>query len=262
MSNLLYNIIEYVWEGIDLKKSKSGSYSLKLLALICFATVLGLLVLLRVFNTESFLRWYGRYTETLSSFEIWIENYGATPLAVLIILINYVLKAVLPWFPVSCICVASAVIFKWYEALAINLVGLSILFTLKFLWGRRFGGGNAEKILMRYDKAHRLVEESKLGSGVVLLFTRLLPSIPLNSVSCIYGTTEMPLWRFVLISDIGVLYKVISYIIIGRNVFDPASASFIVPFIPLILLSGMIFLSLSGAFKEKKPKTYIDIKKG
>lgn len=247
-----------------MEKSKSGSYSFKLLALICFATVLGLLVLLRVFNTESFLRWYGRYTETLNSFEVWIENYGATPLAVIIIIINYLLKAVVPWFPVSCICVASAVIFKWYEALIINLVGLSLLFMLKFAWGKRFGGGNAEKLLMKYDKAHRLVDESKLGSGVVLFFTRIFPSIPLNAVSCIYGTTDMPLWRFVLISDIGVLYKVVSYIIIGRNVFDPASASFIVPFIPLILFSGIIFLSLSGALEERKPKskTYIDTKKG
>lgn len=247
-----------------MKKSKSGSYSLKLLALICFATVLSLLVLLRVFNTESFLRWYSRYTESLNSFESWIETYGATPLAVIIILVNYVLKAVVPWFPVSCICVASAVIFKWYEALLINLVGLSLLFTLKFLWGRRFGGGNAEKILMKYDKAHRLVDESKLGSGMVLFFTRVLPSIPLNSVSCIYGTTGMPLWRFVLISDAGVMYKVISYIIIGRNVFDPASANFIVPFIPLIFLSGLIFLSLSGALKERKAKnkSFTDIKKG
>lgn len=252
--------------GTYLKQGKSWSYSLKLLALICFSAVLALLILLRVFNTDSFLTWYGRYTRSLTDFEIWIENYGATPVAVIIILINYVLKAILPWFPVSCICVASAVIFKWYDALVINLIGLSILFTLKFLWGRRFGGGNAEKLLMKYDSAHRLVEESKLGSGVVLFFTRLLPSIPLNSVSCIYGTTDMALWKFVLISDLGVLYKVISYIIIGRNVFDPASASFIVPFIPLILFSGMIFLSLSGALDDRKAKKqtkmFTDIKKG
>lgn len=245
--------------GTALKKGKSWSYSLRLLSLICFAIVLGLLVLLRVFSTDSFLHWYGRYTETLNEFELWIETYGATPVAVVIILINYALKAVVPWFPVSCICVASAVVFKWYEALLINLIGLSILFALKFAWGKRFGGGNAEKLLMKYDSAHRLVDESKLGSGVVLFFTRLLPSIPLNAVSCIYGTTDMPLWRFVLISDTGVLYKVISYIIIGRNVFDPASASFIVPFIPLILFSGIIFLSLSGALEERKAKTNSNI---
>ncbi len=237
-----------------MNKSKSWSYTLRLLALICFTAVLALLVLLRVFQTESFLRWYEKYTETLVDFEIWIENYGATPLAVVIILINYTLKAVLPWFPVSCICVASAVIFKWYEALLINIAGLSILFSLKFIWGKHFGGGNAEKLLMKYDSAHRLVDESKLGSGVVLFISRLLPSIPINAVSCLYGTTDMPLWKFIIISLAGFFYKTVSYIIIGRNVFDPASASFIVPFIPLILFSGIIFLSLSGAIEGGSKK--------
>lgn len=236
-------------EGIDLKKSKSWSYALRLMALICFSLVLALLVLLRVFQTDSFVRWYDRYTETLVNFEIWIENYGATPLAVVIILVNYALKAVMPWFPVSCICVASAVIFKWYDALVINLVGLSVLFTLKFIWGRRFGAGNAEKLLNKYSFIRETVEHSRLGSGVILFLSRLLPNIPINSVSCIYGTTDMPLWRFLLISLIGFLYKAATYIIIGRNVFDPASASFIVPFIPHIMLSGIIFLSLSTAIE-------------
>lgn len=237
-----------------MKKNKSWSYSLKIMSLFCFLAVFTLLVLLRIFNTDSFTMWYGRYTDTLNSFEIWIENYGATPLAVIIIIVNYALKAVFPWFPVSCICVASAVVFKWYEALIINILGLSLLFMLKFFWGKHFGGGNAEKLLMKYDSAHRLVDESKLGSGVVLFFTRLLPNIPINAVSCIYGTTDMPLWKFILISDMGFLYKLVSYIIIGRNVFDPASASFIVPFIPLLLISGCIFLSLGSAFKNEKSK--------
>ncbi len=247
-----------------MKKSKSWSYALRLMALVCFSLVLALLVLLRLFQTDSFIRWYERYTETLVNFEIWIENYGATPLAVVIILVNYALKAVMPWFPVSCICVASAVIFKWYEALIINIVGLSVLFTLKFIWGRRFGGGNAEKLMMKYDFIQEIVDRNKLSSGVVLFLTRLLPSIPINSVSCLYGATDMPLWRFLIISIVGFLYKAVTYIIIGRNVFDPASASFIVPFIPHIMLSGIIFLSLSSAIEggNKKRKNRVKIKKG
>lgn len=247
-----------------MNKSKSWSYALRLMALVCFSLVLTLLVLLRVFQTDSFIRWYARYTETLVNFEIWIENYGATPLAVLIILVNYALKAVMPWFPVSCICVASAVIFKWYDALVINIIGLIILFTLKFLWGRRFGAGNAEKLVRKYEFIQEIIDSNHLSSGVVLFITRLLPSIPINSVSCVYGTTDMPLWRFLVISVIGFLYKAITYIIIGRNVFDPASASFIVPFIPHVMLSGIIFLSLSSALEggNKKRKNQIKIKKG
>ena len=71
--------------------------------------------------------------------------------------------------------------------------------------------------------------------------------MPVNSVSRLYGTTEIPYGRYMLISVLGFTYKLFSYTIIGRNVFDPASASFIVPLILLFIFSGIVLLSLSGA---------------
>lgn len=233
-------------------KQKSWSYTLKFMALICFLTVLALLFLLRLFNTPQFMSWYNRYTDTLLNFELWLETHGATPLSVLLILFNYALKAVIPWFPIPCICVASAVLFKWYYALIINMIGLGILFALKFYRGRNKGAGNAEKLLKKYDGLYRMIDESRYSSGVVLFFARLIPCFPLNSVSCVYGTTEMSLLKFLLISELGFLYRAITYIIIGRNVFDPASASFVVPFMPLIFFSGVVLLSFSTALSNKK----------
>lgn len=234
------------------------------MSLICFSTVLALLFLLRLFKTEQFLEWYNRYTNTLVEFELWLENRGANTISVALILFNYVLKAVMPWFPVSCICVASAVLFKWYQALLINLVGLAILFALKFYWGRARGPGNAGKLVERYDWMSKAIEEKEISSGVILFFARLLPSVPINSVSCLYGATEMPIGKFLLISETGFLFKAISYIIIGRNVFDPASANFVGPFIPLIFFSGLVFLGLGGAFENlnKRVNKNLKIKKG
>ena len=228
-------------------KSKSRTYMLNTAAFFCFLFMLVLLILLRVFKTESFLSWYSRYTDTLAHYELWLQNWGATFVSVAVILVNYILKAIIPWFPISCICVASALVFKWYYALIINILGLSILFTIKFFWGRKFGGGNAEKILSKYDTAHNFIDSSKLGSRVVLGFLRFVPFVPINSVSCLYGTTNISYWRYLLISLLGYSYRLISYITIGRNVFDPASASFIVPLIILLFFSGVVLLSLSGA---------------
>lgn len=231
------------------------------MALICFIFVLALLVLMRAVKTEPFLEWYAKYTDTLIDFELWLETHGATPIAVVVIIFNYALKSVLPWFPVSCICVASAVLFKWYYALIINVVGLAILFTLKFLWGRIYGGGNTEKILMKSRTVHGIVEKSGLGSEALLFVTRLTPGITINGISGVYGTTQMSLGSFLLISELGFLPKTISYIIIGRNVFDPASASFLFPFIPLILFSGLMFLSFGNAIKSTATEKNEDIER-
>lgn len=239
-----------------MNKSKSKIFMLNTMAFICFLLALALIVLLRVFKLDSFLQWYVRYNDTLLSYEIWMQTYGATWVSVVFILVNFALKALIPWFPIACLCVASGVLFDWYYALLINLAGMVILFTIKFFWGKKFGGGNAEKILSKYDTAHSFIDSSKLGSRLVLFILRFVPCMPINSVSCLYGTTYIPYWQYIVISVLGFTYKLFSYTIIGRNVFDPASASFIVPFILLLIFSGMVLLFLSGALEISRLKKH------
>lgn len=215
-------------------------------AFICFSLVLVLTVLLRLFQIEQVVTWYNKYTDTLASYEAWVQQNGATFLSVAVILANFAVKAVLPWFPISCIMVCAGVIFKWYYAILINIAGLVILYTIKYFWGRHFGGGNAEKILEKYDNVHSFIDRGKLGSRLVLFSLRLVPCMPLNAVSQLYGTTGMEYYKFILISIAGSAYKIFSYTIIGRNVYDPMSAKFIVPFILLLFFSGVVLLSLSG----------------
>lgn len=181
------------------------------------------------------------------SYEHWIQQNGSTLFSVLIILANFFVKSVIPWFPISCIMVAAGVLFKWYYALLINICGLVILFTIRYYWGKRFGGGNAEKILAKYDKAHSFIEKGKLGSTIVLFSTRLIPCLPINAVSQLYGTTGIEYYKYLLISLAGFSYKLFSYTIIGHNVYDPLSAKFIVPFILLFVFTGVVLLTLSGA---------------
>ncbi len=221
---------------------------LNTMAFVCFLLALGLIVLLRVFKLDAFTEWYARYNDTLLSYEIWMQTYGATWISVVSILVNFALKALIPWFPIPCLCVVSGVLFKWYYALLINIAGIIILFTIKFFWGKKFGGGNAEKFLEKFDTAHNFIDSSKLGSRLVLFVLRFVPCVPVNSVSCLYGTTNISYLKYIAISVSGFTYKLFSYTIIGRNVFDPASASFIVPFIILLIFSGVVLLTLSGAF--------------
>ncbi len=227
-------------------EKKSRSYVLNFIAFICFTVALALIVLLRLFQVEQFVEWYNKYTSTLEDFDRWIQANGATWFSVAVILANYTLKAVIPWFPLSCICVAAGVLFKWYYATAINLIGLTILFTIKFFWGKRYGGGNAEKILSKYDRAHQLVDRSKLGSTVILFLLRFVPGTPVNSVSQLYGTTDISFPKYLIVSLLGFSYKLFSFTTIGRNVFDPASAKFIVPLISLSIFTGVAILSLNG----------------
>ena len=97
-----------------------------------------------------------------------------------------------------------------------------------------------------------VIESKSLRSDVVLFALRFSPLMPINSISSVYGTTDMPYIRYVLVSLAGFSFKIFSYTIIGRNVYDPASASFIVPFIILFVITGFVLLSLGAAQKNIK----------
>ena len=77
-------------------------------------------------------------------------------------------------------------------------------------------------------------------------FLRLFPCIPINSVSQLYGTSDIGYWKYLVVSLLGFSYKLFSYTIIGRNVYDPLSAKFMLPFVFLFLFSGFVLLGLNG----------------
>ncbi len=243
-------------EGANiLEQKKSRNYAFNFAAFICFLIALVLIILIRIFRQPEFLHWYGRYTDTLSEYELWLQTYGATVISVVVILFNFFLKSVLPWFPVSCICVASSILFNWYEAVIINVIGMSILYSVGFYKGKRNGAGNAEKLLGKYKKIHDFIDNNESGSSAVLFVLRIIPLVPINQVSTLYGTTNISYPVYLVVSVLGSAYKIISYTIIGRNVFDPASASFIVPLILLFMFSGIVLLILSGAITIKTKLT-------
>lgn len=232
--------------SLSYEKSNRRRNFLLFASLMCFVLALALMVLLRLFQIDRIVIWYNKYADTLLSYEAWIEQNGETIWSVLIILLNFLIKSIIPWLPISFLMVAAGVIFKWYYAVLINAAGLIILFTVRYYWGKRFGGGNVEKILSRYDKSHTLIDKGKLGSTLVLFFTRLIPCLPINAVSQLYGTTGLSYSKYLVISLVGFSYKLFSYTIIGRNIYDPFSARFIVPFILLFVFSGFTLLAISG----------------
>ena len=247
-----------------MKQKSNSTYTLNFSSFICFLIALVLIIFLRMFNQPEFLSWYSKYIDTLAKYELYLQTYGSTFISVIILLFNFALKAFIPWFPVSCICVVSSLLFKWYFALAINFSGLALLYTIKFIIGRKNGAGNTEKLLAKYEKAHDFIDNNDSGSSAVLFILRLIPLMPLNTVSSLYGTTNITYFVYIVVSLLGSAYKVISYTIIGRGVFDPASAGFIVPIILLFMFSGIVLLILSGAVTIKTRITVKNrfIKKG
>lgn len=221
--------------------------ALNIASAVCFLIAVLLVITLQLLKVDSISQWYSKYTGTLIRFEQNIENMDNRWLAVLVIELNFIIKAIIPWLPISFLCVISGVMFKWYIAITINLIGLTMLFTIKYYWGKHFGGGNVHKFITKYEKVYDIIQNDKVGRPLVLFGSRLIPCVPINTISQIYGAVSYDYWKYILISLAGFAYKLFSYTVIGRNVYDPLSAKFILPFIPLFLVSSLALLVLNGA---------------
>jgi uncharacterized membrane protein YdjX (TVP38/TMEM64 family) len=82
----------------------------------------------------------------------------------------------------------------------------------------------------------------------LLIALRLFPGIPINGISGIYGSFDFGYGGFVALSLIGFMPKLISFTLVGRNIYDPLSAGFIVPIMLLAFFTGVSLLSVNGVW--------------
>lgn len=199
------------------------------------------------FKLPQVQQWYEQYDHIMVNFEEYIVNLPNKAGIFLIIMLLFFIKALLPFpiYPISFLCVLTSVVYNVYLSLLINTLGLVILFSAKYVWGKRLGSGFAGRVLPRYKKAWGIVEHNGNGNPWLLVGLRAVPSFPINAVSGLYGSLDFGFGKYILLSVLGFIPKLTFYTIIGRNVFDPLSSAFILPIAILILFSGVSMISIN-----------------
>ncbi len=170
-------------------------------------------------------------------------------MAVSVILFLFFVKTFTGIIPFSVLFIGSGLVFSPPIAVAVNAIGFGLLVTLKFLWGRRFGGGRFHKLLLKSDMLSKFMDFHGKGNKWMLVVLRFVPLAPAGTVSRAYGATDMSFAPFVVLSIIGFLPRLITWSIIGCNMFDPFTPSFLTPIIVLAVISGISLLLLNTLFK-------------
>ncbi len=207
-------------------------------ALISLSFVLFVFLLFLQFTNIKIL--YDKYQILLNNLELRVASLGGKWIIVISVFLLFSLKAVLPIpvFPISCVCVISSMVFNTLFSLAINIAGFVFLFAIRYY----IGEGEKTlpyKLLKSYDEIQRFLKLDSKGNPWVLLICRAIPLFPINTVSSVYGGIRYNFKKFLIISLLGFLPKILTYTIIGRNAFNPFSASFIVPLMLSFLFSGV-----------------------
>ncbi len=220
------------------KFKKTSLVSLLGICLIVFS--IAIFVLLTMSDLPQIRLWYEQYLNQLTNLELKIANFDDKWIVLLSIFFLFSLKSVLPvsLIPVSCICVISGMVFTMPVSLTINIVGVCLLFSIRYFMGRN-KKSLPYRILKKHGEMRKLLEQDSGTNPWILFVCRLFPLVPINTVSNIYGNMKFEFKKYLLISVSGFLPRIISYLIIGHNVFNPFSASFLVPIMILSFLSGV-----------------------
>lgn len=219
---------------------------LKILAVLSLAVAAVLLIVLIISRDASIQMWYNTYKTYLLEAEHAVENMGDKASIFVVILFLYTFKAVFPlqFYPLSALCAITSTVFEPYFSIPINIMGLVIMFTIRYYWGRRVGSDAIQSILKKSVTIKTLIENDGKGNPWLLSVFRLIPSMPPNIVSKLYGAMGFRYRDFILLSLLGFAPQLISYTFIGSNVFNPLSAAFLVPFILLFLLISISALAV------------------
>lgn len=226
---------------------------LKLLSVLTFILAAVFIFLLVISQSDKIQLWYQTYLETLQHAESKVEAMTDRGLLIFVILFLFMFKGVFPiyLYPLPALCAVTSTVFKPYLSIPINIAGLIILYSLKFMWGRRVGANEVSRILQRNETVRYFIEMDGRGNPWLLPLFRFIPGIPINMVSKLYGAMDFKYSRFILLSLTGYVPHLVVYTFIGRNVFNPLSTAFLLPFILMFTTVGIATITLSKILQKQ-----------
>ncbi len=232
--------------GELLKKRKKPKKILFFGGLILILLSLAVAVLLFSLQYENLWHWYAVTRENLARLEDYIAHIDIEWQFFGAIMLLFAIKSFFPIYPTSTVCFLSGIVLPMYYAIPVNILGFVVLVTIRYYWGKRFGAGSAWRLISKTDVLRRVIQQDGKGNPALLIALRLIPAMPINSISGIYGSFEFGYGKFVLLSVIGFMPKLISFTFVGRNLYDPLSSGFLVPIMILMFFSGISLLSVNG----------------
>lgn len=228
---------------------------LRILSIVCFCVALALIFITYGLTLPSVQRNLNEINAWFVRIENFVAGYGWIK-ALVIIIFLFIFKSVIPIIPFSVIFVSCGMVFPAPLAVLINAGGIALLCSIKFFWGKRYGGGGAHKLARRSRAVTEFMGFKGKGNKWMLGLLCFIPMFPIGTVSRAYGATRMRYSTFIQLSLIGIMPRIILWSFVGVNIFDPFTVGFMAPFIVLLIISGISLLILEALLQGERIEKY------
>lgn len=172
---------------------------------------------------------------------ITIENIVSyTPsnlwLAALVFMGLYAVKSLTAVVYVKLLYLAAGLVFPLPIAIAVNILGSAVQFSLPYVLGRAGGREMADATVNRYPKLGRISALRNRSNFWFSVFVRAVGLFPADPVSMYFGACSMPYVEFLLGSVVGILPTMLISAFIGTSANDPGSPEFIISVVLFVLV--------------------------
>ncbi|MBR1750034.1 MAG: TVP38/TMEM64 family protein [Ruminococcus sp.] len=150
----------------------------------------------------------------------------------------YGLKSLSVVIPLSALFISIGSIYPFPIAVLINIIGLSVSFTVPYLVGRISGGDVIGFVEEKYPKVKKIVNYGHDNNLFASYISRAVVVVPGDVVSLIHGALRMPYRPYLLGSLLGVMPEMLVHTYIGGSLRDLSWKSFLV-------MIGMIAATLA-----------------
>lgn len=216
--------------------------------------------MLAVSGSERLKYWWQTYQDYLYSAQLKVEHLENKGYLVFTLMFLFAFKAFIPIYPLSIVCAVSGVVFPIYFAIPINIFGMAMHFTLKYVWGKRIGPGGVSIILKKNEAIRLIMEKDGRGNPWLLVLFRLIPCFPINPVSQLYGSMGFDFSKFLALSLLGYSPLLFMYTVVGRNAYNPLSAGFLLPLIAISLLAAVVIYIINVLIYHKNSRRKKNVK--
>jgi uncharacterized membrane protein YdjX (TVP38/TMEM64 family) len=184
-----------------------------------------------------------------------VLGYGR--FAEVIIILIFIVKPICVLFPSNILSILAGSIFGFWEALILSIIGWFLSATISFLLARKFGQTFVNKVLK--GKALKLDDDIEKHGFKIMLIMRLSCVFPYDALSYGAGLTKMRYIDFILATMIGVAPSIIAYAVIGKNIGNVTSNSYLEIAASIIIVIAIAVISYLIYKKRGKTKASKEI---
>lgn len=177
---------------------------------------------------------------------------NSIPIIIAVVLAVYAVKAVLFVLPASVIYVAVGTILPPALAVAVNLIGIFIEVSVTFILGRFLGKDAVHRLLSKNEKGKKLLEKSPGDKASIILTIRAIPAFPIDLISLFYGASGSRYVKYVLLSVLGISWRVVLFTLLGDAVFAWIPMDKIIFCIIVMIPVGVVFYLIKKFILDPK----------